>query len=105
MIPPVSSIRSPQVAEVAAGVANPRGSAGGSSDAASFEGVLKNALTTVDQMQKDAHNSVDRFLSGEDEDLHKVALDQQRASLAFEMFMQVRNKAVSAYQEVMRMQL
>ena len=39
------------------------------------------------------------------EDLHKVALDQQRAGIAFDLFLQVRNKMVSAYQEVMRMQV
>jgi len=48
---------------------------------------------------------VERFLSGEGEDLHSTILASQRADLEFQMFMQVRNKIVSAYQEIMKMQV
>jgi len=44
-------------------------------------------------------------MSGEGDDLHSTILASQRAELEFQMFMQVRNKVVSAYQEVMKMQL
>ena len=44
-------------------------------------------------------------MSGEGVDLHSTILASQRAELEFQMFMQVRNKVVSAYQEVMKMQL
>ena len=57
------------------------------------------------RMGQDASASVERFLSGEGEDLHTTVLATQRAELAFEMFQQVRNKVVSAYQEIMRMQM
>ena len=49
--------------------------------------------------------SVENFLSGEDNDLHKTIMATQRADLAGELFLQVRNKIVAAYQEVMRMQV
>ena len=52
-----------------------------------------------------AQASVDRFLTGDGEDLHTAALATTRAEMAFDMFLQTRNKAVSAYQEIMRMQL
>ena len=52
-----------------------------------------------------AAQSVERFLSGEGEELHTTALGAQRAELAFEMFLQTRNKVVQAYQEIMRMQM
>ena len=52
-----------------------------------------------------ANQSVQNFLSGDGEDLHSTVLAVQRASLEFDMLMQVRNKVVSAYQEVMRMQM
>ena len=45
------------------------------------------------------------FLTGGNEELHSVALAAQRASLEFELFLQVRNKVTSAYQEIMRMQV
>ena len=52
-----------------------------------------------------ANQSVQQFLSGDGEDLHSTVLAVQRATLEFDMLMQVRNKVVSAYQEVMRMQM
>jgi flagellar hook-basal body complex protein FliE len=44
-------------------------------------------------------------LSGEGEELHQVALATKQAELTFDLFMQVRNKVVAAYDEVMRMQV
>ena len=52
-----------------------------------------------------ANESVQKFLSGEGDDLHSTILATQRADLEFQMFLQVRNKVVSAYQEVMKMQM
>ena len=46
-----------------------------------------------------------RFLSGEGEDLHTTILATQQAELSFDLFLQMRNKVVSAYQEIMRMQM
>jgi flagellar hook-basal body complex protein FliE len=47
----------------------------------------------------------DRLLSGQPEELHSVVLNVQRAQLEFELFLEVRNKVVQAYQEIMRMQV
>ena len=52
-----------------------------------------------------AEDSANRFMNGETEEIHQVILAGQRAEIAFETFLQVRNKAVQAYQEVMRMQM
>ena len=70
-----------------------------------FQSVLSDAIQKVEVFQATADASVNRFLSGEGEELHQVALNTQQADLSFQLFMQVRNKIVSAYQEVMRMQL
>jgi len=56
-------------------------------------------------LQKSAEAEIGRFLRGEGVDLHQVALAQQQAQLSFELFLQVRNKVVQAYQEIMRMQI
>ena len=56
-------------------------------------------------MNNNASESVQNFLTGQNEDLHTTILATQKASLAFELGMQVRNKVVDAYQEVMKMQL
>lgn len=70
-----------------------------------FRQLLDQSISTVESQRAAAQQSVDRFLSGEGEELHQVALATQKAELSFEMFLQVRNKVVQAYQEVMRMQI
>ena len=77
---------------------------GGSGDG-DFSSMLSNAIGGVERLNSDAGKTVGRFLAGDGEEVHTVALATQRAELAFEMFLQVRNKVVSAYQSVMQMQV
>ena len=99
VLPGISSISSvPGLTPIAPRVV-PKGAPG------EFQKVLDSAIQTVESHRKSADVSVTQFLNGEGEDLHKVILSTQRAELSFELFNQVRNKAVQAYQEVMRMQL
>jgi flagellar hook-basal body complex protein FliE len=70
-----------------------------------FASHLKASMETVEGLGKQASQSTERFLNGEGEELHNVALAMQKAELSFELFLQVRNKVVQAYQEVMRMQI
>ena len=65
----------------------------------------RRANVAVETFQSNAAESVNRFLSGEGEELHQVALATKQAELTFDLFMQVRNKVVAAYDEVMRMQV
>jgi flagellar hook-basal body complex protein FliE len=44
-------------------------------------------------------------MTGESQDLHKTVIAMQNADLSFQMMMQVRNKIIQAYQEIIRMQL
>jgi flagellar hook-basal body complex protein FliE len=87
----------PQIAQVDAS-----GSSGGTG---AFQSMLEGMIAPVEQSQAQASQAVQNFLSGGDEELHSVALAAQRADLQFNLFLQVRNKAVSAYQEIMRMQV
>jgi flagellar hook-basal body complex protein FliE len=75
------------------------------SEPGAFKAILESSIGKVEGMRMEADKAVDRFLGGEQEDVHTVALATQRAELAFDMFLQVRNKVVQAYQEVMRMQM
>ena len=77
--------------------------AAGSSDV--FGQALTEAISKVESFQQNAKLSVDKFLSGEGEELHQVALKTQQAQLSFDLFLQMRNKVVAAYQEVMRLQV
>ena len=79
--------------------------AGEVSSSGGFQDVFASAVGEVESMRQTASSTVEKFLSGEGDDLHTVAIATQQADLAFEMFQQVRNKVVSAYQEIMKMQM
>jgi len=79
------------------------GAVGGSGQ--EFQNLLASTIAGVEQKQTDAQTAVNGFLTGETEELHTAALAGQRAELSLELFLQVRNKVVQAYQEVMRMQM
>ena len=70
-----------------------------------FMDALQGAIGEVEQSQRDARTSAADLLTGGKGDVHTVALNTQRAELSLELFQQVRNKFVQAYQEIMRMQL
>ena len=70
-----------------------------------FAKILTQAVDRVELSQTAADQAVNRFLTGEGDDLHGTALAVQRAELEFTMMLQVRNKVVQAYQEIMRMQV
>lgn len=100
MAAPISPI---QPVPVALPTVTPPGQ--GQSGGAVFQSVLNEAVSRVDTLNQNAQDSVMRFLSGEGGEIHRVALAVHESQSAFEMFLQVRNKVISAYQEVMRMQL
>ena len=77
----------------------------GAGASAAFQSVLNDAVQKVETFGQNASASVNNFLSGEGEELHDLALKTQQAELSFDLFLQARNKIVSAYQEVMRMQV
>jgi flagellar hook-basal body complex protein FliE len=75
------------------------------SQGSEFHDILSSTINQVESSRNEASQNVQRFISGEGDDLHSTILSVQRADLEFEMTMQLRNKVVSAYQEVMRMQM
>ena len=70
-----------------------------------FQEALETAIDRVESFRRLADGAVGRFVAGESEELHSTVLAAQRAELSFELFVQVRNKVVQAYQEIMRMQM
>ena len=70
-----------------------------------FQQVLAGAMQSVEAVGQAASGAVGRFLSGEGDELHTTILASQRAELSFDLFLQMRNKVISAYQEIMRMQM
>ena len=70
-----------------------------------FGSLLNGAIGGTEQLRTAASQMVGNFLNGQGEELHSVIMATQRAEIGFEMFLQVRNKVVQAYQEIMRMQI
>lgn len=71
----------------------------------SFGNVLDRAVQEVDGKMKVAAADQARVLSGETNNLHQAMISMQEASLAFSLMVEVRNKLVDSYQELMRMQV
>jgi flagellar hook-basal body complex protein FliE len=84
---------------------SPSSPASGSAGGGSFRSILEGAINHAEQSRATAGEMVNKFLSGEGQELHSVALASQRADLEFNLLLQIRNKVVSAYQEVMKMQV
>ena len=81
------------------------GAPAGARSGGAFRDALAGAIREVEGLGQEASSSVERFLNGDGEELHNTVMATTRAELSFEMFLQTRNKVVSAYQEIMKMQL
>ncbi len=75
------------------------------SAAGGFAAALREAVEKVSDLQHASGQEIQKLITGESDDLHKTMLAVQRAELAFELMMEVRNKVVQAYQEIMRIQV
>ena len=69
----------------------------------SFEKTLSKFITDVNSLQNQAAESTVDLVNGEVEDVHDVMIAVKKASIAMELMLEIRNKIVEAYQEVMRM--
>ena len=65
-----------------------------------FMGTLRNAMDQVNQLQSEADGKVGQLLTGNGQDVHSAMIAVEKASLAFQMMVQVRNKIIQAYQQV-----
>jgi len=75
----------------------------GASGQSDFFDALQGAMDQVEQLHADAQNKIAGMLDGSGEDVHSAMIAVEKAGLAFEMMIQVRNKIVQAYQTVSQM--
>jgi len=68
-----------------------------------FGALLKDAISTVNDLSQKSDLEIQKIITGESDELHTAVIAMQRADVSFQMMMQVRNKIVQAYQEVLRM--
>lgn len=97
-IDPMSSIGA--VAGIDRGVT--AGSQAGGGDFASW---LRQEINEVNAQIQTAETQVTQLAAGQSENLHRVMFSVEKAKLSFELLVQVRNKLLESYQEVMRMQV
>ncbi|GAB1529151.1 MULTISPECIES: flagellar hook-basal body complex protein FliE [Brevibacillus] len=70
-----------------------------------FSSFLSDAMGKVNQAQVESSNLADKFAAGEITDVHQLTVAGQKASVMLQMTMQVRNKMIESYQEIMRMSI
>ena len=68
-------------------------------------GSLKEAIAQINEAQSDASQAVDKLVTGQTTNMHQTMVALQQADVSFQLMMQVRNKLVSAYEEIQRMQI
>jgi flagellar hook-basal body complex protein FliE len=71
---------------------------------ASFGETLQRAMADVNALQNEAGKAVEKMVGGESVDLHEVMVAVEKAKTSFDLLMEIRNKALEAYREIMRMQ-
>jgi flagellar hook-basal body complex protein FliE len=70
-----------------------------------FLGTLKEAIAKANEVQLEASQAVDKLMTGESQNVHQTMIALQKADVSFQLMMQIRNKIVSAYEEIQRMQV
>ena len=73
--------------------------------AKSFADTLKDAVENVNQTQKEADVQMQKLATGKAESIPDVMIAAEKADIALRLMLQVRNKVIDAYQEIMKMQV
>ncbi|MBO8167971.1 MAG: flagellar hook-basal body complex protein FliE [Thermoanaerobacteraceae bacterium] len=71
----------------------------------SFAEQVKNALEVVNDLQVEADRITQQYFAGQVQDLHQVMIAAEKADLALQLTVQIRNKIIEAYKEISRMQI
>ena len=69
-----------------------------------FQKILSDSISEVDRLSKEADQSVQEMALGK-VDIHEAMIAMEKANVAFRLMVQVRNKMIGAYEEIMRMQV
>lgn len=96
----VSFIKPLETIEVGAGI-----EAAGDKGAKDFTAWFDRQLSELNEQITTSEVELRRFATGETNNIHHLMLSLEKSKLSFQLLLQVRNKAMEAYQEVMRMQV
>ncbi len=95
----VGPLHSSSAANPVAGAASPSSKGNGFADA------LAERLESINDKQLQADNAVEKLATGEAENIHDVVLSMAEADLTFRLVLEIRNRLIESYQEIMRMQV
>jgi len=73
--------------------------------ASSFSDVLKESIDKVSELQKEANQQTESLVKTQGQDIHNTMIAVEKADLSFQLMMQIRNKIINAYEEIMRLQV
>ncbi len=82
----------------------PGGNKDNTTETDSFGSVLDQSIKTVSRIQQDADERAAQLVAGESKDIHGTMIAMQKAEISMSLLMEVRNKVISAYDEIKRMQ-
>jgi len=71
----------------------------------SFGEIIKSSIEDVKKLQKDSDNAVRNLVTGKETDIHKTMIMMEKSAVSFQLMMAVRNKIITAYETIMRMQI
>ncbi len=71
----------------------------------SFSDALKESINKVGELEKEANQQTENLVRMQGQDVHNTMIAIEKADLSFQLMMQIRNKIINAYEEIMRMQV
>ena len=71
----------------------------------SFAATLSEAIQSVNKLQQDSNTAIQNLATGRTDNVAEVMIASEKADIALKLMMQVRNKIIDAYQEIMKMQV
>lgn len=79
--------------------------AAGGAASSGFMDTLQHAISKVNDIQLEASQATEALMTGQTQNIHQTMVALQEADVSFQLMMQIRNKLVSAYEEIQRMQI
>ncbi|HHW23178.1 MAG TPA: flagellar hook-basal body complex protein FliE [Clostridiaceae bacterium] len=83
----------------------PVNTAGKANESVNFKDLLIDALNNVNALEQESARMTEDFIAGRTDNIHSVLIAGEKASISLQFVMEVRNKVLEAYQEIMRMQI
>ncbi|MCL4510579.1 MAG: flagellar hook-basal body complex protein FliE [Bacteroidetes bacterium] len=71
----------------------------------SFESTLNDFVHNVNDLQSSANTAIDKMASGQAADVHEVMVAVEKAKVSFDLLLEIRNKMLDAYRQIMQMQM